>query len=248
MRYLQRAFSFRILMAALFAGLIAAVLTAFVWEAAVGVVFVVVTGGVWVLAVLNEENVPYCPHCGKRVKLGSGTCHHCGRDVRAAAAASGPSIESPARPTPRYPPPAASSTLTPPPAASPGARVLLTGSGEFEVSAVGESNYVAALLRAAGGSRDDEEIEADVNVRLVREPQNPYDPNAVAVVSEQGRKLAYLCREDAEDYAEALDELGGERELWCRARIGGGRSSGHWRIGVTLDLDPPGLLEQPPES
>lgn len=106
MRYFQRAFSLRILMSAVFLGLIACVLASFLWDPLTVPVFVLVTGGVWLLAVLNDENVLTCPHCGKRVKLGSTVCHHCGRDATAkgTAAVSAPDrSDDPPRPTPRYP-------------------------------------------------------------------------------------------------------------------------------------------------
>jgi tRNA(Ile2) C34 agmatinyltransferase TiaS len=35
-----------------------------------------------VIAVANVGKLR-CPYCGKRVKLGAGACHHCGREVKA---------------------------------------------------------------------------------------------------------------------------------------------------------------------
>jgi hypothetical protein len=32
--------------------------------------------------VLSDEQMLYCPHCKKRVKMGADTCHHCGREVK----------------------------------------------------------------------------------------------------------------------------------------------------------------------
>jgi DNA-directed RNA polymerase subunit RPC12/RpoP len=40
--------------------------------------------GVYVFALLSGRMKLRCPYCHKRVKLGAGTCHHCGRDVIAA--------------------------------------------------------------------------------------------------------------------------------------------------------------------
>lgn len=123
-----------------------------------------------------------------------------------------------------------------PPAALAGSATL-RGTGAFDVNAVGESNYVAALLKVAGvrRSQTDAEIELQTLVSLVCEPDNPYDPNAVAVIAEGGRKLGYLCREDAADCCEALRNWSAAPTCW--ATIGGSHRDGRWIIGVRLDLD-----------
>ena len=36
------------------------------------------------IAVLTGRTPLRCPHCGKRVKIGSTVCHHCGRDATTA--------------------------------------------------------------------------------------------------------------------------------------------------------------------
>jgi hypothetical protein len=121
---------------------------------------------------------------------------------------------------------------------------LIQGPDEFAISAVGESNYVAALLRAAGASRRDDQVEQIVDVSIGCEPSNPYDANAVVLTSAKGRKLGYLCREDAEDYCDALGGLEARRgSLLCLARIGGSVVDGGWRIGLTLDLPEPDELD-----
>jgi hypothetical protein len=58
--------------------------------------------------------------------------------------------------------------------------------------------------------------ESDWAMRLVREADNPFDPNAIAVYAErrralggdgqQGRKIGYLDRRAAAEYAPLLDE------------------------------------------
>ncbi len=40
---------------------------------------------------------------------------------------------------------------------------------------------------------------------LMREPSNPYDKNAVAVMATDGQKLGYIPRQDAPLVAKALD-------------------------------------------
>lgn len=115
----------------------------------------------------------------------------------------------------------------------------LTGDGSFAVACVGESNYVPALLHAAGTSRSGPgPIEVIVTVEVATEPDNAYDANAVCVLSSAGRKLGYLCREDAADMAPELDRLIRDHgKVWCEARIGGSRvDPSQWRIGIWLDI------------
>jgi hypothetical protein len=42
-------------------------------------------------------------------------------------------------------------------------------------------------------------------LELRREPENRYDPNAIAVLLEDGRQIGYLSRENAEWVAEVMD-------------------------------------------
>lgn len=125
----------------------------------------------------------------------------------------------------------------PAPVATLDGSATLRGNGSFDVCAVGESNYVPALLKTAGVRRSetDAEIEMRALVSLVPEPDNPYDSNAVAVVGPGGRKLAYLCREDAEECCDALSRWPASPTCW--AEIGGYHRADGWVIGVRLDLD-----------
>ena len=128
-------------------------------------------------------------------------------------------------------------TVPQPPATLAGSATL-QGTGAFDVNAVGESNYLPALLKQAGVRRSETDVEIDdlrVLVALVPEPDNPYDSNAVAVVGDAGRKLGYLCREDAEECCESLRSWSAPPTCW--AEIGGCHRDGRWIIGVRLDLD-----------
>lgn len=63
----------------LLVGIPAALLSMYVWEplgylAYLGVVLMPFA----LLAMMDPGNPAYCDRCGKRVKLGSSTCHHCG--------------------------------------------------------------------------------------------------------------------------------------------------------------------------
>lgn len=59
-----------------------------------------------------------------------------------------------------------------------------------------------------GSSRQDELLECwpGEAVTLRREPENTFDADAVAVISERGVCIGYLCREDAEMLAPHLDD------------------------------------------
>jgi hypothetical protein len=62
---------------------------------------------------------------------------------------------------------------------------------------------------------------------LVREPSNPYDPNAVRVEAD-GRPLGYVPKEDGPSLHAVLDKLAGQdRPATCRARLTGGWDRGH---------------------
>lgn len=114
-------------------------------------------------------------------------------------------------------------------------RDLLPGGHGAEV--VGESFNQEALSRLAGGKT---EMSATVPVVacLVREPANPYDPNAIRV-EVNGVLVGHLARDYALLYQPVLArlaELG--RPAKCRATIVGGwknrRGEGHF--GIELDI------------
>src|SRR5689334_1612382 len=89
---------------------------------------------------------------------------------------------------------------TPPAAPAPVIAVsanLYSGTHDLEI--VGESNYQAALWSLCGGTLG-EPIRHPVIAVLVPEPENPYDPNAIAVQIE-ARLVGYLSREYAAMYA-----------------------------------------------
>ena len=51
------------------------------------------------------------------------------------------------------------------------------------------------------------QLRAGDRLVLVREPENGYDPNAIAVMTEAGNMIGYLDRNMAEDLARGLDNL-----------------------------------------
>ena len=114
---------------------------------------------------------------------------------------------------------------------------------------VGESHYqreIRGCVRASVGYEESElKASAGFAVRLVREPRNQHDANAVAVSSIAGTTLGYLGRDLAADFAPTLDELGDAIRVQCPARAFGRRDDkkAQWNFGLWLDLPEPDDLE-----
>lgn len=78
-------------------------------------------------------------------------------------------------------------------------RTLPRRAGLESINVVGEQYYALALR--------DESFAPGRRVTLQRQPQNPFDSNAVAVFnSDASLQVGYLPREDAERLARALDK------------------------------------------
>lgn len=105
---------------------------------------------------------------------------------------------------------------------------------QFNTPIVGESNYQKALRKSYKDPNAFRKGEsAFVDVDLVYEPNNPYDKNAVAVVSTHGT-LGYLSKQDAIRYRNLCE---GDRDtLSVRCKIYGG-SKGLYGAWVDLDLE-----------
>jgi hypothetical protein len=119
------------------------------------------------------------------------------------------------------------------------------------VPVVGESHYKPALERTAAMAvqgrpplpvtvsvAQDEPDLAWFQAVLMREPDNPFDSNAIAVHSPAG-KIGYLSREHAEEYQDVLVavERGGAHGGACSAFLRGGDNGKNW--GVVLALSWP---------
>jgi hypothetical protein len=111
----------------------------------------------------------------------------------------------------------------------------------------GESHYVPALERVARENgvdlkhRDEFDLD-DVWLRIIPQPTNPHDSNAIMVASPRGDCLGHISREGAAKYVEVISELAEKHELWCKAQMGGGIYDGDWRIGVWIYIPTPGEL------
>lgn len=117
----------------------------------------------------------------------------------------------------------------------------LEGEGDYEFDVVGEGHYQAALSEICGG-KCEEGHELEVTAELRLEPDNAYDPNAVAVLIE-GRLVGHLPREGAAMFSDVARRKGGGRRITCAAMIVGGWSRQRrgtieeGSFGVKLDLD-----------
>jgi hypothetical protein len=103
---------------------------------------------------------------------------------------------------------------------------------------VGERSYqrdLASLAAALKTGPDD--LSVDTVARMVREPNNRYDRNAVQVLI-HGRVVGCLSRDDAEGaqpWLKRLEPIG--MPVFVLATIGGGRDRGGYLspIGVTIE-------------
>jgi hypothetical protein len=111
--------------------------------------------------------------------------------------------------------------------------------GGARVGVVGESNYQAALAALAGPKRSGG-VELEIRAVLVREPENPYDRNAVAIYASGGGKVGYLSREDAVAYSGLLEVCAADGSVGaCEAVILGADSDRDTQYCVWLHIQPP---------
>lgn len=111
---------------------------------------------------------------------------------------------------------------------------------EFNTPIVGESNYQPALDKQHKDPNSFKKgASAFVDVELVYEPNNPYDKNAVAVVSSYGT-LGYLSKQDAIRYRHLCE--GNRDTLSVRCKIYRGD---HPMYGAWVDLNLEDLAGSP---
>lgn len=142
----------------------------------------------------------------------------------------------------RKPAPSHETNTIRPRGSSSGARIEWR-KGSFPLDAVGESNYQRALERICGGhSRDGHEVEVEAD--LVREPDNPYDSNAVGVRIE-GATVGYLPRDQAARVSAQMVTDGIEH-AGCMAKIVGGWRTNQYDegyFGVRLAIPRQGWID-----
>jgi hypothetical protein len=123
--------------------------------------------------------------------------------------------------------------------AGPVAVAILPGTGRgYFLEVVGESFYHEQLREVWAEMRPEREL----SVRLTAEPQNPHDPNAVAIQTFAGITLGHLGREDAARYQQLILQIA-ERGLVtiAAAKLIGG-VAGKRILGVVLDVEGPTIV------
>lgn len=103
--------------------------------------------------------------------------------------------------------------------------------GDDLVRVVGTSHYQDALLELTG-REGDEEVRLDKVATFVPEPENPHDPNAIAVQID-GRLVGYLSRDENRRWLDVV----WDQSVGCEAMIAGRR--GTTGLGVFLRLPTP---------
>lgn len=102
--------------------------------------------------------------------------------------------------------------------------------GDETVRVVGTSHYQDALRELAARAGDDE-VRREVIAEFVREPENPHDPDAIAVHVD-GRLVGYLSRAENARWRDVL-----KPRVGAEALIAG--KAGTAVLGVFLRLPTP---------
>ena len=100
------------------------------------------------------------------------------------------------------------------------------------VAVVGEASYQETLRQLSDFLLLIERTERTFIATLKPEPRNAYDPNAVAVTTEDDTTIGYLARDMAETFQKRL--LRQRSAVQCPAQLHGGESG--QSIGVVLDF------------
>ena len=115
------------------------------------------------------------------------------------------------------------------------------GTRDYSLHVVGTSQYQRQIRAATVGRKSYQGNRKYIHVVLETEPDNPYDSNAVKVMSGNKETLGYLAREDAQKYSVAIrpwEDSG--KWVGCDATVVENRG----RFGVWLDLDTPAKIQQ----
>jgi hypothetical protein len=120
----------------------------------------------------------------------------------------------------------------------------LAGTGEYATHVAGADDYGAAFEQVVGG-RTHHSAYHECTAFLVPDPNQPFDPDAVAVVV-SGCTVGYLGPEEARQYREFLNDAELGTAGSCDALIEGGWQRGNARGAflIRLDLEWPLRLEE----
>jgi hypothetical protein len=110
--------------------------------------------------------------------------------------------------------------------------------GRRDLPVVGTSHHQDVLARIGGDALRRREHVA-FTALLVPEPENAYDPHAIAVIAEGHGKVGYFGRRDALRYKALADALVQRRAAGaCEAYLTGGWND-EASIGVRLEIEGP---------
>lgn len=116
--------------------------------------------------------------------------------------------------------------------------------GPVSLEVKGEASYQGALA-AIAGPKTEEGYSLPVTAVLHREPENRYDPNAIAVhvndARDKPRLVGYVNRTDAERLAPAIDRMNRDGKIvGMRGTIVGGwrRGDDVGHYGIWLSYNP----------
>jgi hypothetical protein len=115
--------------------------------------------------------------------------------------------------------------------------VVLSNDGSYDFDIVGESHYQPQLERIVGGKTEDGS-EFHVDAKLVCEPDNAYDKNAVAVKIKRS-VVGYIPKDDIAKVRAMMNAQRGQKsQASVKAVIVGGwlRDDGEGHFGVKLDI------------
>ena len=111
--------------------------------------------------------------------------------------------------------------------------------GDELIPVVGTSHYQEPLTELTN-RKGDEEIRVQTTATLVPEPDNPHDPNAIAVHID-GRLVGYLSRDENPRWQDVVKQLAEhDHRAAAEAMIAGrGPGGGTSNLGVFLRLPTP---------
>lgn len=105
------------------------------------------------------------------------------------------------------------------------------GRGTAYMAVVGESFHRRQLAHATDGAVGIVRMQ----VLLVREPGNHYDPNCVAVQTMHGAVLGHLSRPNARRFSHALDRMG--RPVLVDAEVRRDSIDHDWNVVLRVNYD-----------
>ena len=107
--------------------------------------------------------------------------------------------------------------------------------GDELIRTVGVSHYQDALRAAAGEPDADAEVRVNCVATLVAEPDNPHDPDAIAV-HVNGRLCGYLARDEHPRWREVVQTLAQHDHVAAAEAMVAGRGG---LLGLFLRLPTP---------